>query len=81
MKMPRFIELKEWPRDWKRIVRIENIRHAKEEKWLHEGKEYKKYLLILNPEDDNFYIDEDEYKKLTNFILLHNKRTNIKKDE
>lgn len=79
--MPRFIELKEWPRDWKHIVRIENIRHTKEEVWWYEGKEYKKYLLILNPDDDNFYINEEEYKKLTNFILPHNKRVNIKKDE
>lgn len=78
--MARFIELKEWPRDWKRIVRIENIRHAKEEVWLYEGKEYKKYLLILDPQEDNFYINEEEYKKLTDVILPHNKRTNIKKD-
>ena len=79
--MARFIELKEWVTDVKHIVRIENIRHTQEEILEFNGKEFRKYLLKLNPDEDNFWINEEEYKKLTDVILPHNKRTNIKKDE
>lgn len=70
--MSRFFEIKEIGIGNRHIIRIDNIQHIKEDSWYSNGEKYQKFLLIFNNTNDNFCIDEENYKKLAKFILSRN---------